>query len=239
VRKILGILATLIAVLCVSWLSLHRKNESESVSVAPPENPAPLQQAGSTFTYNFDSDSVGLLPKKFHSARTGQGPSSQWVVLADSTAPSKPNVVAQTSVDTTDYRFPLLIADEGSFRDLEATVRFKAVSGDLDQAAGFAFRLKDANNYYIARANVREGNYRLFKVVAGRRRPLGGANLEVTSQQWHELRVECVGNRIICYYDGIKKIEATDDAFKEAGKVGLWTKADSVTYFDDFRIIAK
>jgi hypothetical protein len=84
VRKILGILATLIAVLCVSWLSLHRKNESESVSVAPPENPAPLQQAGSTFTYNFDSDSVGLLPKKFHSARTGQGPSSQWVVLAES-----------------------------------------------------------------------------------------------------------------------------------------------------------
>jgi len=239
VRKILGILAALIAVLGVSWLLLHRKNESQSVSVAPPENPAPLQQAGSMFTYNFDSDSVGFLPKRFHSARTGQGLSSQWVILADSTAPSKPNVVAQTSVDTTDYRFPLLVADEGSFRDLEVTVRFKAVSGDMDQAGGLAFRLKDANNYYIARANAREGNYRFFRVVAGRRRPLGGANLEVTSQEWHELRVECVGNRIICYYDGIKKIEATDDTFKDAGKVGLWTKADSVTYFDDFRVIAK
>src|SRR5712672_1281335 len=153
VRKICGIFAALIAVLGVSWLLLHRKNESQSVSVASPENPAPLQQAGSTFTYNFDSDSVGLLPKEFHSARTGQGPSSRWVVLADSTAPSKPNVVAQTSVDATDYRFPLLIADEGSFRDLEVTVRFKAVSGDMDQAGGLAFRLKDANNYYIARAN--------------------------------------------------------------------------------------
>jgi hypothetical protein len=239
VRKILGILAPLIAVLGVSWLLLHRKNESQSVSVASPENPAPLQQAGSTFTYNFDSDNVGSLPKKFHSARTGQGPSSQWVVLADSTAPSKPNVVAQTSVDTTDYRFPLLIADEGSFRDLEVTVRFKAVSGDMDQAGGLAFRLKDANNYYIARANAREGNYRLFRVVAGRRRTFAGANFDVTSGVWHELRVECVGNKIICYYDGMKKIEATDDTFKDAGKVGLWTKADSVTYFDDFRVIAK
>jgi hypothetical protein len=238
-RKILGILAALIVMLGVTWLLSHRKNESESASVAPPENPAPLQQAGSTFTYNFDSDSVGLLPKKFHSARTGQGPSSQWVVLADSTAPSKPNVVAQTSVNATDYRFPLLIADEGSFRDLEVTVRFKAVSGDMDQAGGLAFRLKDANNYYIARANAREGNYRLFRVVAGRRRTFAGANLDVTSGAWHELRVECVGNKIICYYDGMKKIEATDDTFKDAGKVGLWTKADSVTYFDDFRVIAK
>ena len=238
-RKIWGILAVLIAVLGVSWLLLHRKNESQSVSVASPENPAPLQQAGSTFTYNFDSDNVGSLPKKFHSARTGQGPLSRWVVLADSTATSKPNVVAQTSVDTTDYRFPLLIADEGSFRDLEVTVRFKAVSGDMDQAGGLAFRLKDANNYYIARANAGEGNYRLFRVVAGRRRTFAGANFEVTSGVWHELRVECVENKIICYYDGMKKIEATDDTFKDAGKVGLWTKADSVTYFDDFRVIAK
>jgi len=238
-RKILGILAALIVILGATWLLLHRKNESQSASVAPPENPAPLQQAGSTFTYNFDSDSVGLLPKKFHSARTGQGPSSQWVVLADSTAPSKPNVVAQMSVNATDYRFPLLIADEGSFRDLEVTVRFKAVSGDMDQAGGLAFRLKDANNYYIARANAREGNYRLFRVVAGRRRTFARANLDVTSGAWHELRVECVGNKIICYNDGMKKIEATDDTFKDAGKVGLWTKADSVTYFDDFRVIAK
>ncbi len=238
-RNILGILAALIAVLGVSWLLLQRKDESQPVTAAPPEKSAPLQQAGSTFTYDFDSDSVGFLPAKFHSGRTGQGPSSQWVVLADSTAPSKPNVVAQTSVDSTDYRFPLLIADEGSFRDLETTVRFKAVSGDLDQAAGLAFRLKDASNYYIARTNAREGNYRLFRVVAGRRRTLAGANLEVTSGAWHELRVECVGNRIICYYDGIKKIEATDDTFKDAGKVGLWTKADSVTYFDDFGVIAK
>ncbi len=238
-RKIWGILAALIAVLGLIWLVLQRKDESQRVTAAPPEKAAPLQQAGSTFTYNFDNDNVGFLPRKFHTARTGEGPPSEWVVLADSTAPSKPNVVAQTSVDSTDYRFPLLIADEGSFRDFEVIVRFKAVSGDMDQAGGLAFRLKDANNYYIARANAREGNYRLLRVAAGKRRTFAGANLEVTSREWHELRVECVGNKIICYYDGIKKIEATDDTFKDAGKVGLWTKADSVTYFDDFRVIAK
>jgi hypothetical protein len=179
------------------------------------------------------------LPAKFHSARTGEGTKSQWVVLADPSAPSQPNVVAQTSTDSTDYRFPLLIADEGSFRDLELTVKFKAVSGEVDQAAGLVFRLKDANNYYIVRANAREDNYRLYRVVAGRRRMFAGANLEVTSGQWHELRVTGIGSKIVCYYDGVKKIEAIDDTFKDAGKVGLWTKADSVTYFDDLSAIAK
>jgi hypothetical protein len=239
-RKILGILAALIAVLGLSWVLFQRREGSQPrFTAAPAEKLAPLQRAGSTFTYNFDSDSDGFLPARFHSARTGQGTPSQWVVLADSTAPSKPNVIGQTSVDSTDYRFPLLIADEGSFRDLEVTVRFKAVSGELDQAAGLVFRLKDANNYYIVRANAKEDNYRLYRVVAGRRRAFAGANMEVTAREWHELRVDCVGNKIICYYDGVRKMEAVDDTFRDAGKVGLWTKADSVTYFDDFRIIAK
>jgi hypothetical protein len=239
-RKTIGILAAFVVVLGLSWLLLQRREGGrQRVSAAPPEKPAPLQPAGVAFTYHFDSDQAGSLPSNFHSARTGQGTESQWVVSADPSAPSKPNVVAQTSADSTDYRFPLLIADEGSFRDLDLTVKFKAVSGEVDQAAGLVFRLKDANNYYIVRANAREDNYRLYRVVAGRRRVFAGANLEVTSGQWHELRVNNVGNRIICYYDGIKKIEAIDDTFNDAGKVGLWTKADSVTYFDDFRVIAK
>src|SRR5205085_7486857 len=154
-------------------------------------------------------------------------------------APSKPNVVAQTSTDKTDYRFPLLIADDGSFKDLELSVKIKAISGKIDQGAGLVFRLKDANNYYVVRANALENNYRLYHVIAGRRQQFAGANINVSSNEWHELRVECVGNKITCYYDGEKKIEATDDTFKDAGKVGLWTKADSVTYFDDLRVTAK
>ncbi len=204
-----------------------------------PERPAPPQAAGQQLVYNFDSDPTGQLPPKFHSARTGQGSESKWAIMADASAPSKPNVVAQTSTDKTDYRFPLLIADEGSFRDLDISVRFKAVSGSVDQAGGLVFRLKDANNYYIVRANALEDNYRLYHVVNGHRVQFAGSNFKVSSGTWHELRVEAIGNKFICYFDGVKKIEATDETFKDAGKVGLWTKADSVTYFDDLKITAK
>jgi 3-keto-disaccharide hydrolase len=203
------------------------------------EKPAPQQTLGKQLIYNFDSDSVGQLPARFHSARTGQGSESTWAVMADPTAPSKPNVVAQTSTDKTDYRFPLLIADEGSFRDVDLTVKFKAISGSVDQAGGLVFRLKDPNNYYIVRANALEDNYRLYHVVDGRRRQFAGVNFKVTPGVWHELRVEAVGNKFSCYYDGAKKIDATDDTFKDAGKVGLWTKADSVTHFDDLKVTAK
>ncbi len=203
------------------------------------EKPAPLQAHGQQLVYNFDSDSTGQLSGKSHAARTGSGSESKWVVLSDPTAPSKPNVVAQTSTDRTDYRFPLLIADEGSFQDLDLSVKFKAVSGSIDRAGGLVFRLKDPNNYYIVRANALENNYRLYHVVNGRRSQFAGANLKVTSGEWHELRVEAAGNKITCYYDGNKKIEATDDTFKDAGKVGLWTKADSVTYFDDLKATAR
>ena len=239
-KKILGIFVAVIVVSILAWVFFESREGTYSSSyAAPAESSAPPQSAGASLTYNFDSDTVGATPAKFHSARTGQGTESKWAVMADATAPSKPNVVAQTSTDATDYRFPLLIADEGSFKDLELTVRFKPVSGEVDRAGGLVFRLKDANNYYIVRANALEDNYRLYHVVAGKRRQFAGANFKVTSGEWHELRVECVGNKIICYYDGAKKIEATDDTFKDAGKVGLWTKADSVTYFDDLKVVGK
>src|SRR6266568_4413100 len=199
---------TAIAAVLVLGVALMEFRERGFLSsyAAPPEKPAPLQTAGQPQTYNFDSDKTGDIPAGFHGARTGQGTEGKWVVMADSTAPSKPNVVAQTSRDRTD---------------------------------GLVFRLKDANNYYIVRANALEDNYRLYHVVNGSRRQFAGANFKVTSGEWHELKVECVGNKIICYYDGQKKIEATDDTFKDAGKMGLWTKADSLTYFDDLHVIAK
>src|SRR6266446_2346662 len=203
------------------------------------EKAAPQQTAGKQFAYNFDGDTAGQMPAKFHGAKTGGGAPEKWVVTADPIAPSKPNVIAQTSTDQTDYRFPLLISDEGSFQDLDVSVKFKAVSGNIDRAGGLVFRLNDPNNYYIVRANALENNYRLYHVVNGRRSQFAGANLKVTSGEWHELRVEAVGNKITCYYDGSKKIEATDGTFRDVGKIGLWTKADSVTSFDDLKVTAK
>ena len=223
--------------------SVEEEEEGEEGPAVPPsvaaEKPAPLQAPGKQFVYNFDGDAPGQMPAKFHSAKTGGGTAEKWSVVVDPAAPSKPNVVAQTSTDQADYRFPLLISDEGSFQDLDLSVGFKAVSGSVDRAGGLVFRLRDPNNYYIVRANALEDNYRLYHVVNGRRSQFAGANFKVTSGEWHELRVEATGNKITCYYDGAKKIEATDSTFKDAGKVGLWTKADSVTYFDDLNVTAK
>jgi len=133
----------------------------------------------------------------------------------------------------------LLIGDEGSFKDFNLSVKFKTVSGEIDRTAGLVFRVKDANNYYAVHVNALEDKYRLYHVVAGKRHPFAGANFAINSGEWHELRVECIGDKIICYFDGVKKIEATVETFRDAGKVGLWTKADSVTYFDDLRVAAK
>jgi hypothetical protein len=240
-KKIIWVLvaAGCVIVLVIAVMEFEASGLYSSSYAAAQEKSAPLQTASQTQTYNFDSDKTGEIPAGFHGARTGQGSEGTWVVIADSTAPSKPNVVAQTSRDRTDYRFPLLIADQGTFKDLEISVKFKAVEGKVDRAGGLVFRLKDANNYYIVRANALEDNYRLYHVVNGSRRQFAGANLRVTSGEWHELRVEAVGNKFICYYDGAKKIEATDDTFKDAGKVGLWTKADSLTYFDDLKVVAR
>lgn len=186
--------------------------------------------------WNFDRDAEGKPPAGFSFARTGQGSEGQWVVKKDDTAPSKPNLLAQTTQDQTDYRFPLAIAEGTNYKDLALSVKFKTVSGTVDQAAGLVFRLKDKDNYYIVRANALENNFRLYHVVNGRRVQFAGANFKVTPQVWHEMRAEARGDAFQCYYDGQLRITARDATFKEAGKIGLWTKADSVTYFDDLTV---
>jgi hypothetical protein len=186
--------------------------------------------------WNFDSDEAGKPPKGFTLALTGQGSMGQWVVMKDATAASQPNVLAQTSQDNTDYRFPMAIADGSSYKDLALSVRFKAISGKVDQGAGLVWRLKDKDNYYVVRANALEGNFRLYHVLNGRRVQFAGANFKVTSREWHEIKVEARGDEFKCSYDGQLKISAKDTTFKDAGKIGLWTKADSVIYFDDLTV---
>jgi hypothetical protein len=220
---------------------------AETNSPATPETPGPVQEPGKTLIYNFDNDAPGKLPAKFHASLTGKGVAPAWEVKADSSAPSQPNVLAQISTDKTGYRFPLAIADDGSFRDLDLSVKFKAISGNEDQAAGLVWRLKDANNYYIVRANALENNVVLYKVENGKRTDLPlkgegrtyGKKTNVPKAQWSELRVVAAGNLFEVFLNGNKLYEVEDNTFTEAGKVGLWTKADSVTYFDDLRVTAK
>ena len=186
--------------------------------------------------WSFDQDPVGKMPPGFTSALTGRGTIGQWSVMKDDSAPSQPNVLAQTSTDSTDYRFPLAVADGTSYKDLALSVKFKTISGKVDQGAGLVFRLKDKDNYYITRANALEDNFRLYHVIKGRRVQFAGANLKVTPNAWHEIKVEARGNEFKCFYDGQLKFTAKDGTFKDAGKIGLWTKADSVIHFDDLAV---
>lgn len=243
--RLAGLVLVLAVVGSLIWYlsAAERDDEDETGSPAAaatmPEVAVPVQPPGSNLTYNFDLDHAGKLPNHFHEALTGGGGAVKWVVQPDDSAPSKPNVLIQAATDKTDYRFPLAIADEGSFLDVDLSAKFKAISGDVDRAGGLVFRLKDANNYYVVRANALEDNFNLYYVLRGKRREIKGARVKVSSGEWHELRVETAGGKITCYFDGVKKIEASDDTFKDAGKIGLWTKADSVTAFDDLKVIAK
>ncbi len=194
-----------------------------------------LAQSGKRI-WNFDQDPAGKLPAGFTSALTGRGTIGQWAIMKDDSAPSPPNVLAQVSQDPTDYRFPLAIAEDTNYKDLALSVRFKTISGKVDQGAGLVFRLKDKDNYYIVRANALEDNFRLYHVVKGRRVQFAGANLKVSSNTWHEIKVEARGNQFKCFYDGQLRFAARDDTFRDAGKIGLWTKADSVIHFDDLAV---
>jgi hypothetical protein len=246
-NKFQVIVSTCIPVLLAIVACSAPNGSSGAASPVPSQSPAPVQQAGKSLVYHFDTDTAGKLPAKFHAPLTGKGSAGTWEVKADSTAPSQPNVLAQSSTDKTSYRFPLAIADESSFRDLDLSVKFKPISGEVDRAAGLVWRLKDANNYYIVRANALENNVVLYKVENGKRTDLPvkgegrtyGKKASVPSGQWSELRIAATGNLFEVFVNGQKLYEVEDNTFTEAGKVGLWTKADSVTYFDDLRATAK
>lgn len=185
-------------------------------------------------TINFDKDKEGASPKGFSTALTGKGNSGTWIVTKDETAPSKPNLLAQTDMDKTDYRFPICIFDSITAKDVDVTVKFKPLKGSVDQAGGITWRYKDKDNYYVLRANALEDNLRIYHVVNGKRQQFDGAKAKVTSNEWHTIRVRNVGSTFEAYLDGKKLIETTDDRFSNAGKVGLWTKADSYILLDDF-----
>lgn len=185
---------------------------------------------------DFENMAVGQLPSGMTMALTGGGGPVNWIVVEDKTAPAGTKVLAQTSVDRTDNRFPLAILDAATPANLRISVRFKPVAGSVDRAAGIALRLRDANNYYVVRANALEDNVRLYRVVAGRRIQFEGANTKVPSGIWQELAIEARGSRFDAFLNDKNLFTATDTTFTAPGRVALWTKADSVTYFDDLLV---
>lgn len=200
--------------------------------IAQSDSGAPLAE------WRFDKNEAGKTPPAWQVAETkGTGKTGQWTVAADDSAPSRPNVL-KLDTQAEDSTFNLLIAEYASFKDVDVRTRIKAISGKVDQGGGLIWRFKDADNYYVCRINPLEGNFRVYKVADGKRKQLETARLDTSSGRWYEVRAVMVGDQITCYVDGKKYLEAKDDTFKDAGMVGLWTKADASSSFDDVTVQA-
>ena len=196
----------------------------------------PIVYKGEAKVWDFDNDKQGEIAGGFSNQFTGKGGPGKWEVMKDDTAPSLSNVIAQTSQEYFGYHFGMAVNENEVYDDFELTVKFKGVTGGEDQGGGPVWRYQDNNNYYIARANPLENNYRVYKVVDGKRIQMDSARLKVTSGEWHTIKIIARKNRIQCFYDEQPYLEVTDDTFLKKGKIGLWTKADAVTYFDDLEV---
>ena len=194
-------------------------------------------EEGKERAFKFSKDDVGKVPNGWKAEQTGKGEGSVWKVVADETAPSKSGYVLAQTAESPRAIFNICVAEDAKYKDVELSVSFKAVAGKLDQGGGFVWRYQDHNNYYICRMNPLEDNYRVYKVVAGRRTQLGGKEgVKIKADEWHKLKVKVKGNNMEGYLDGEKLWEITDDTYADAGQVGLWSKADAQTHFDEFKV---
>ena len=184
--------------------------------------------------WDFEDADVGRLPPGWSAAMTGEGEGSIWRVTEDKSAPSGARVLAQVAKGPGPL-FNLCVVDDAKIQDIDLAVAFRAVDGKIDQGGGVVWRYSDASNYYIARFNPLEKNFRLYKVVDGKRMQLATKEaLEGPAGVWHTLAIRMKGDAIECSLNGKKHLEAKDATIAKAGKVGLWTKADAQTYFDRF-----
>jgi hypothetical protein len=198
----------------------------------------------SEMTYTFDKDAAGKPPQGFVEALTAGGGPVKWHVIEAGDAPSGKHVVAQLSEDNTNTRYPLLVLNDFAAKDVDVSVRFKPLSGKVDQAAGIVWRWQDQDNYFVVRANALEDNVVAYKTIAGKRSSIGikgdprsyGVKAAVPSGKWSTLRVRMVGNTAEIHLNDKMLFQVENDAFASAGRIGLWTKADSVTQFDDLKV---
>lgn len=189
-------------------------------------------------TYGFDHERVAAPASGLVFARTGSGRAGRWIVKAEPSAPSRPNVLVQADDDDTDFRFPVAVSETVAPRDVRVSVSCRTISGRVDQACGMVLRYRDENNYYVTRANALEDNVRLYYVKDGSRHQLASWSGKVVPNAWHDYRIEARGERFEVFWDGERVLSHEDRTFDTPGRVGLWTKADSITEFDDLRVEA-
>jgi hypothetical protein len=190
-----------------------------------------IDAGAQSMTWNFDSDKPGSIAKGFSNEF------GTWQVTADSSATSKPNVLAQLA-KSAGPEFNLALVGGTNLKDVDLSVQMKAIAGRNDQGGGLVWRAKDGKNYYIARYNPLENNFRVYKVVNGARTEFQSATIQ-RNDGWHTLRVTMTGDHIECYYDGKKYLDVKDSTFTNPGRIGLWTKSDAQTHFDDLAAAGK
>ncbi|OHB82618.1 MAG: hypothetical protein A2V98_15585 [Planctomycetes bacterium RBG_16_64_12] len=208
----------------------------------------PVAEAAAARTWDFEDAEVGGVPSGWTAAKTGEGPGSQWQVLEDESASAGPKVLGQVSAEGPKPLFCLCFAEETNYADVDLSVALKGVKGKIDQGGGPVWRLQDENNYYVARMNPLESNFRLYKVIDGKRSQLASADVDVPDEdldaddpllnKWHTIRVVHGGDQIQCYLNGELRLESQDSSIPNAGKIGLWVKADAVTSFDKLSVTA-
>jgi hypothetical protein len=181
---------------------------------------------------NFENCELDKIPNGFTQTETGKPQTLDWKVMND----NGNKVAAQLAKNKGNY-FNLLVLDKPGYENFTMSVKIKAVAGNEDRGGGLVWRYIDNNNYYIARCNPLEKNFRFYRVVNGNRKQLKSVNTDIgTSGEWFTMTIEMNGNKISCSLNGNKMIEATDDTYTKAGRVGLWSKADAQSYFDDLSV---
>src|SRR5262245_4688899 len=188
----------------------------------------------------FQKADLDKTPTGWKAAKTGEGEGSVWKVVTDDTAPSKSGYVLAQTAESPGNVFNLCVSDQPNYKDVDVSVAFKAMQGKKDQGGGIVWRYQDANNYYIARMNPLEDNVRVYKSEDRQRsEPFQSVDVKVPAGEWHILKITMLGNHIECYLDGKKLLDVRDGSIEARGKVGLWTKADAQTRFDQFTVSGK
>jgi len=248
-RKLRVLLLVLAAFACARPSGSSPPISSASAEPTKPNGSAPASETGQADvsspapassvtrarrTWDFESDAESALPAGFSFGRTGRGREGRWTVRAD----GGEHVLAQLDTDDTNFRFPIAVANDPLLRDVRVSVRCKMLSGETDRACGLVARYANEDNYFVTRANALEDNIRLYTVREGQRSEIASFDGKVTPNTWHEYRFELRGDKLEVFWDGRRVIEHRDSTFAAAGRAGVWTKADSLTYFDDFAVEA-
>ncbi|MDA7916186.1 DUF1080 domain-containing protein [Verrucomicrobia bacterium] len=220
------------------------KNEKPLATKTHISEPPPKNAASKPIVCDFEKGDIGKTPSGYTTGLTGHGGPVLWELVSSEDAPSGTKVIAQLSNQTTNKRYPHIVCNSTLAKDLDVSVKFKTISGEVDASGGIMFRYQDSGNYYVVRANSLEGNVVAYKTEDGERSSIGvkdnitsyGVDVPVPHKEWNTLRVIAQGDLFEIFLNDKKLFEVENNVFNKPGKVGLWTKADAVTHFDDLII---